>query len=56
MHHQEELEETKGKLLVVLDEPELHWRTLSPLLSLRKMDTPSRALLRSPPSPKNPPR
>jgi hypothetical protein len=26
----EELEETKGKLLVVLDEPELHWRALSP--------------------------
>jgi hypothetical protein len=27
---EEELEETNGKLLVVLDEPELHRRTLSP--------------------------
>jgi hypothetical protein len=53
IHRQEELEETKGKLLVVLDEPKLHWSTLSPSLSLRKKDTPSRVLLRSPPPPKN---
>jgi hypothetical protein len=54
IHHQEEFEETKGKLLVVLDELELHWRMLSLLSSLRKMDTLLRALLRSLPSPKNP--
>jgi hypothetical protein len=41
-------------LLVVLDEPELHRRTLSPSPSLRKKGTPSRALLRSPPLPKIP--
>jgi hypothetical protein len=52
----EELEDTKGKLLVVLDESELHRRRISPLSSLRKKGTPSRALLRSPPPPKNPPR
>jgi hypothetical protein len=40
--------------LVVLDEPELHRRTPSPLLSLRKKGTPSHALLRSPPPPKIP--
>jgi hypothetical protein len=34
------MEETKGKLLVVLDMLELHRRTLSPSLSLRKKDTP----------------
>jgi hypothetical protein len=50
----EELEETKGKLLVVLDDPELHRRTLSPSLSLRKKGTPLRALLRSPPPPNIP--
>jgi hypothetical protein len=33
------LEEIKGKLLVVLDELELHRRTLSPSPSLRKKDT-----------------
>jgi hypothetical protein len=37
---QEELEKAKGKLLVVLDKPELHWRMLSPSPSLRKKDTP----------------
>jgi hypothetical protein len=42
---QEELEETKGKLLEVLDEPELHRRTPSLSLSLRKKGTLSRALL-----------
>jgi hypothetical protein len=52
--HQEELEETKEKLLVVLDELELHQRMLSPSLSWRKKDTPSHVLLRSPPPPKNP--
>jgi hypothetical protein len=45
----EEFEETKRKLLVVLDEPELHPRTLSLSLSLRKKGTPLRALLRSMP-------
>jgi hypothetical protein len=50
----EELEETKGKLLVVLDEPELHRRTPSPSPSLRKKGTPSHALLRSPSPPKFP--
>jgi hypothetical protein len=30
IHHQEELEETKGKLLMVLDEPKLHRMTPSP--------------------------
>jgi hypothetical protein len=50
----EELEETKGKLLVVLDEPEPHRRTLSQSPSLRKNDTPSRALLRSSLPPKIP--
>jgi hypothetical protein len=39
---------------VVLDEPELHRRMLSPSLSLRKKGTPSHALLRSPPPPKTP--
>jgi hypothetical protein len=41
-------------LLAVLDEPELHQRTLSPSLGLRKKGTPSRALLQSPPPPKTP--
>jgi hypothetical protein len=50
----EELDETKGKLLVVLDEPELHRRMLSPLSSLRKKGTPSRTLLRSLSPPKIP--
>jgi hypothetical protein len=54
--HQEELEETKEKLLVVLDELEFHQRMLSPSLCWRKKDTPSHVLLRSPPPPKNPPR
>jgi hypothetical protein len=45
IHHQEELEETMGKLLVVSDEPELHRRMLSPSPSLMKKDTPSCALL-----------
>jgi hypothetical protein len=53
---QEELEETKGKLLMVMDEPELHQRMLSLSPSLRKKDTPSRALLQSPPLPRTPPR
>jgi hypothetical protein len=48
----EELEETKGKLLEVLDEPELRRRTPSLSSSLRKKGTPSRTLLRSPPPPK----
>jgi hypothetical protein len=52
----EELQETKGKLLMVLDELELHQSTLSPSLSLRKKGTPLHALLRSPPPPKKPPR
>jgi hypothetical protein len=51
---QEELEETKGKLLEVLDELELHRRTPSPSPSLRKKGTPSHALLQSPPLPKIP--
>jgi hypothetical protein len=46
--------ETKGKLLVVLDKLELHQRMLSPSPSLRKKDTPSCALLRSPSPLKNP--
>jgi hypothetical protein len=50
----EELEETKGKLREVLDEPELRRRTPSPSLSSRKKGTPSRALLRSLPLPKIP--
>jgi hypothetical protein len=40
--------------VVVLDKPELHRRTLSPSLSLRKKGTPSRTLLRSLPPPKIP--
>jgi hypothetical protein len=51
---QEELEETKGKLLEVLDEPKLPRRMPSPSPSLRKKGTPSHALLRSPPPPKIP--
>jgi hypothetical protein len=51
---QEELEETKGKLLEVLDEPELRRRMPSPSPCLRKKGTPSRALLQSPPPPKIP--
>jgi hypothetical protein len=51
---QEELEDTKGKLLEVLDELELRWRTPSPSSCLRKKGTPSHALLWSPPSPKIP--
>jgi hypothetical protein len=51
---QEELEETKGKLLRVLVELELHWRMPSPSLSLMKKGTLSCALLRSPPPPKIP--
>jgi hypothetical protein len=51
---QEELEETKGKLLEVLDEPELRWRTPSPSLSLRKKGTSSHALIQSSPLPKIP--
>jgi hypothetical protein len=50
----EELEETKGKLLEVLDEPELYQRMLSPSPSLRKKGTSSHALLRSLPPPKIP--
>jgi hypothetical protein len=41
-------------MLVVLDEPELHRRMLSPSSSLRKKGTPSRTLLQSPPPPKIP--
>jgi hypothetical protein len=51
---QEDLEETKGKLLEVLDEPELRRRTPSPSPSLMKKGTPSRALLWSPPALKIP--
>jgi hypothetical protein len=51
---QEELEESKGKLLEVLDKLELHRRMPSPSPSLRKKGTLSRALLRSPPPPKIP--
>jgi hypothetical protein len=50
----EELEETKGKLREVLDEPELRRRTPSASLNLRKKGTPSHALLQSPPPPKTP--
>jgi hypothetical protein len=39
---------TKGKLPVVLDESELHWRTLSSSPSMRNKGTLSRALLWSP--------
>jgi hypothetical protein len=42
---QEELEETKGKLLEVLDKPELRRRMPSLSSSLRKKGTPSHALL-----------
>jgi hypothetical protein len=45
IHHHEELEETKRKLLVVLDVPELHQRMLSPSPSLRKKDTALHVLL-----------
>jgi hypothetical protein len=51
---QEALEETKGKLLEVLDEPELCRRTTSPSPSLRKKGTPSCSLLWSPLLPKIP--
>jgi hypothetical protein len=51
---QEELEETMGKLLEVLDELELHRRMPSPSPSLRKKGTPLRALLRLPLLPKIP--
>jgi hypothetical protein len=40
--------------VVVLDEPKLHRRTLSPSLSLRKKGTPSCALLQSSLPPKIP--
>jgi hypothetical protein len=46
---QEELEETKGKLLEVLDESKLRRRMTSPSPSLRKKGTPS--LVHRPASP-----
>jgi hypothetical protein len=51
---QEELEETKRKLLRVLVELELRWRMHSPSPSLMKKGTLLCALLRSPPPPKIP--
>jgi hypothetical protein len=46
--------ETKGKLLVVLDELKLHQRTLPLSPSLREKGSTSLPLFRSPPPPKIP--